>query len=635
MIRRRRLGIGGRLLLAFLGVGGLAVGACIVGWLSYARLSEELEAVATDHLPALAFSARLAEAGANVIASTPDLAVAERRETYDAIRKTLVERLGVLRAVLDTRSSEDSLSPELILVSEGIEANLEAIDRVAERRFPLGERARAMSEELRWLQADLIEEVEPLIEDARFNMESAIDRVGPGDAAQAGSRTLREESRKSEALLTINAHANLVVGLLGRLATVPTVEDLDATSHFIGEIADQLDIETKALANWTDTVTVSQIVARLLALSDAKTGLAALKRQELAAIAEAQALLAENRRLVTRLGALISQEVSRTEAIARRAAERSAEAIVVGRNLLLAIAITSLAIAIVVGWFYVRRSLVARLEGLTLAATTIASGPTMPVLPPPTDDELGDLARALAVFRQTRDDLVQAAKLAALGQMAAGISHELNQPLAAIRSHAHNSAILMERGRLEEARASLERIQGLTARMAELIGHLKRFARRPASTLEPVDLKAVVEGALSLFAQRIDEEQVEVRLAFPEGSVVVEAEEIRLEQVIVNLVSNALDALRGREERRIEISVQAKDGRVLLRVSDTGAGIDAAAREAIFDPFFTTKPVGLGLGLGLSMSYNIVKDFGGALSLAETGPDGTTFVVDLAAAGRA
>ena len=635
MIRRRRLGIGGRLLLAFLGVGGLAVGACIVGWLSYARLSEELEAVATDHLPALAFSARLAEAGANVIASTPDLAVAERRETYDAIRKTLVERLGVLRAVLDTRSSEDSLSPELILVSEGIEANLEAIDRVAERRFPLGERARAMSEELRWLQADLIEEVEPLIEDARFNMESAIDRVGPGDAAQAGRRTLREESRKSEALLTINAHANLVVGLLGRLATVPTVEDLDATSHFIGEIADQLDIETKALANWTDTVTVSQIVARLLALSDAKTGLAALKRQELAAIAEAQALLAENRRLVTRLGALISQEVSRTEAIARRAAERSAEAIVVGRNLLLAIAITSLAIAIVVGWFYVRRSLVARLEGLTLAATTIASGPTMPVLPPPTDDELGNLARALAVFRQTRDDLVQAAKLAALGQMAAGISHELNQPLAAIRSHAHNSAILMERGRLEEARASLERIQGLTARMAELIGHLKRFARRPASTLEPVDLKAVVEGALSLFAQRIDEEQVEVRLAFPEGSVVVEAEEIRLEQVIVNLVSNALDALRGCEERRIEISVQAKDGRVLLRVSDTGAGIDAAAREAIFDPFFTTKPVGLGLGLGLSMSYNIVKDFGGALSLAETGPDGTTFVVDLAAAGRA
>src|SRR5690606_37988724 len=237
--------------------------------------------------------------------------------------------------------------------------NLQAIDRVAELRFPLGERVREMSEELRWLQADLIEEVEPLIDDARFNMESAIGRVGPGDAAEEGRRTLREESRKSEALFTINAHANLVVGLLGRLATVPTVEDLDETSHFIGEIADQLDIETKALASWTDTITVSQIVARLLAVSDTKAGLATLKRAELAAVAEAQALLAENRRLVTQLGALVSQEVSRTEQIARRAAERSAAAIVVGRNLLLAIAVASLAIAIVVGWFYVRRSLVA------------------------------------------------------------------------------------------------------------------------------------------------------------------------------------------------------------------------------------------------------------------------------------
>ncbi|CUA87372.1 His Kinase A (phospho-acceptor) domain/HAMP domain/Histidine kinase-, DNA gyrase B-, and HSP90-like ATPase [Chelatococcus sambhunathii] len=635
MNRRARLGIGGRLLLAFLGVGGLAVGACIVGWLSYARLSEELNAVATDHLPALAFSARLAEAGANVIASTPDLAVAERREAYDAIRKTLVERLAVLRSVLDTRSSEDSLSPELIVVTEGIEANLQAIDRVAELRFPLGERVREMSEELRWLQADLIEEVEPLIDDARFNMESAIGRVGPGDAAESGRRTLREESRKSEALLTINAHANLIVGLLGRLATVPTVEDLDATSHFIGEIADQLDIETKALASWTDTVTVSQIVARLLAVSDNRAGLAALKRAELAAIAEAQALLAENRRLVTQLGALVSQEVSRTEQIARRAAERSAAAIVVGRNLLLAIAIASLAIAIVVGWFYVRRSLVARLEGLTLAATTIASGPTMPVLPPPTDDELGDLAKALAVFRQTRDDLVQAAKLAALGQMAAGISHELNQPLAAIRSHAHNSAVLIARGRMDEARASLERIQGLTARMAELIRHLKRFARRPAPTLEPVDLKAVVDGALSLFAQRLDEERVAVRLNFPDGPVTVEAEEIRLEQVVVNLVSNALDALDGGGERHIAIGAEAKGGRILLSVSDSGSGIDAEARAAVFDPFFTTKPVGQGLGLGLSMSYNIVKDFGGALSLAQTGPAGTTFVVELAAAGQA
>jgi len=631
MIRGRRLGIGGRLIAAFLGVGGLAVGACIVGWLSYARLSEELNSVATAHLPALAFSARLAEAGAGVIASTPDLAVAERREAYDRIHGTLVERLSVLRLVLNERNDEHSLSPELLVVTDGIEANLRAIDRIADRRFPLHERSREISEELRWLQADLIEEVEPLIDDARFNIESAISRVAPGEAAEAGRRTLREESRKSEALLTINAQANLIVGLLGRLGTVPTIEDLRDTSNFLGEMADQLDVETKALASWTDTITISQIAARLLALSDPKAGLADVKRAELEAIADAQALLAENRRLVTQLGTLISQEVSRTEAIARRAAERSAEAIVVGRNLLLAIAAASLAITIVVGWFYVRRSLVARLQGLTLAATTIASGPTMPVLPPPTDDELGDLARALTVFRQTRDDLVQAAKLAALGQMAAGISHELNQPLAAIRSHAHNGAVLLGRGRLEEARASLDRIQGLTARMAELIKHLKRFARRPAATLDAVDLRGVVEGALSLFEQRLGEESVAVKIDFPDSRVAVRAEEVRLEQVIVNLIANALDELAGQRDRRIEIRADVRDSRVRLAVTDNGSGIEEKHREAIFDPFFTTKPAGLGLGLGLSMSYNIVKDFGGDLILANTGPQGTTFVIDLAA----
>ncbi len=635
MIRRKRLGIGGRLIVAFLGVGGLAVGACVVGWLSYARLSEELNAVARAHLPALAFSARLAEAGANVIASTPDLAVAERRETYDRIRETLLNRLGVLRSVLNERVDNASLSPELLVVTDGIETNLKAIDQVADTRFPLHERSRSISEELRWLQADLIEEVDPLIDDAKFNIDSAINRVAPGESADASRKALREESRKSEALLTINAQANLIVGLLGRLATVPTVEDLLETSNFLGEITDQLDVETKALASWTDTITISQIAARLLAVADPKSGLPALKQSELAAIAEAQALLAENRRLVTQLGALVSQEVSRTEAIARRAAERSAEAISVGRNLLLAIAIASMAVTFLVGWFYVRRSLVARLQVLTLAATTIASGPSMPILPVPTDDELGDLARALAVFRQTRDDLVQAAKLAALGQMAAGISHELNQPLAAIRSHAHNGSVLMERGLTDEARVSFDRIQSLTARMAELINHLKRFARRPGGSLDTVDLRSAVDGALSLFGQRFSEEQVDIVVEFPDEALKARAEEIRLEQVIVNLISNALDALDaldGQEERRIEIRAESSGSRVHLAVSDTGPGIGSDHRGSVFDPFFTTKPPGLGLGLGLSMSYNIAKDFGGDLILADTGPQGTTFIIDLAMA---
>ncbi len=430
-------------------------------------------------------------------------------------------------------------------------------------------------------------------------------------------------------MFAINAQANLIIGLLGRLATVPSVEDLQETSNFLGEMTDQLELESKAIATWTDTVTIGQIAARLLAVSDPKTGLPAVKRAELEANARGLTLLAENRRLVTQLGALISLEVSRTEAIARRAAERSATAIAIGRNLLLAIAIASLAITSAIGWLYVRRHLVARLQELTVAATAIAEGQSAPQIPPATNDELGDLSRALAVFRRTRDDLVQSAKLAALGQMAAGISHELNQPLAAIRSHAHNGAILLERGRGDEARASLDRIQALTARMAELIKHLKRFARRPGVDLDMVDLRATVEGALSLFTHRILEDGVTVRLDLPHQPIRVRAEEIRLEQIVVNLVSNALDALDGCDPREIDIRADKSGDRVRLVVADTGRGIREGDRRTVFDPFFTTKPPGLGLGLGLSMSYNIAKDFGGDLILSETGPAGTTFVIDL------
>jgi two-component system, NtrC family, C4-dicarboxylate transport sensor histidine kinase DctB len=627
--RSFRLGIGGRLTAAFLAVASFAVGACVVGWLSYARLSRELAAIAEAHLPALAFSARLAEAGAKVIAGTPDLALAEGRESYERIRIALGERLKALGTVLAERRDQP-LSPELLAVTEAIAANLSAIDRIAERRFPLTLRTSTIAEELRWLQADLVEEIEPLVEDARFNVEAALSRRAAG---APDANVIREESRRSEALLTVSAQAHLVIGLLGRLATVITNADRDQAANFLAESVDQLDIGTNALSSTADSVTMRQIITRVMALSDATSGLPAIKRLELESVNEGQSLLRENRRLVTHLGILISQEVIRTEAIARQAANRSAEAIRIGRNMLGVIAAASLIAAVSVGSLYVHRNLVGRLQTLTLAATTIAGGGTVPRLPAVTNDELGDLSRALAVFRQTRDELIQAAKLAALGQMTAGLSHELNQPLAAIRSHAHNSALLLDRGRADDARENLDRIQALTTRMTELIKHLKRFSRQPAVALGIIDLRQVVESTLALFDQQLKKDAIRVEVALPPRQLLVHAEEIRLEQVLVNLVSNAIDAVRGCDLRLIRIEAEHRGGRVVLRISDTGPGIPSELVSRIFDPFFTTKPIGRGLGLGLSISYNIVKDFGGSLTMHHSSPEGTAFALELAETG--
>lgn len=616
-------GVGTRLSLAFLGVAAMAVSACGVGWLSYTRLSREFDAVAATQLPALAWSARLAEAGAGVIGATPNLAAADGKEIYERYRDVLSDRLRHLAAVLASR--DDVVLP---VTADTIRRDLAEVDGAAALRFELEGRIRALVEELRWLQADLIEEIDALVEESRRAGEAALRR-------RAAAGLVQEEAGRREALLAVSAGANLLVGLLGRVAAETDAEDLTRTLHFVGEAAEGLEAEARALAGWTDAVTVRQVTARLVGLAiGGPDNLPAMRREAIAAARDVGQRLARARATVAQLGELISAEVARSEAEAHAATERAKALLRAGRSLLLAIALASVAVAVAVGWFYVRRILVVRLRLLTRAAGEIASGAASPQLPAMGRDELGRLAAALDVFRRTRDDLVQAAKLAGLGQMAAGLSHELNQPLAAIRAHAHNGGLLLARGRVEEARASFERIGAMTERTAELVQHLRRFARRPDAEIGTTGLLAAVQAALALLELRFREEDVRLVLDLPDEEVTVRGEAIRLEQVVVNLLANACDAVRGRARREVAVAVRpAQDaaGMAVLAIADTGCGIPPEAQGAMFDPFFTTKPVGEGLGLGLSISYNIVRDFGGSLRMVRTGAEGTAFEVLLPA----
>ncbi len=194
--------------------------------------------------------------------------------------------------------------------------------------------------------------------------------------------------------------------------------------------------------------------------------------------------------------------------------------------------------------------------------------------------------------------------------MAAGIGHELNQPLAALRAHIHSATTLIGRDKGDQALLNLDKMKGLTGRMADQISHIRRFARRPDAQLRPVDLTAAVRDALSLLEHRFEEEAVEIQLRLPEGAaVLVMAEPVRLEQVAVNLIGNALDAVKDRPVRQVNAMIERVGTDARLVVGDSGTGIAAADVGAVFDPFFTTKPVGSGLGLGLSISYNIVIHF--------------------------
>jgi len=233
-------------------------------------------------------------------------------------------------------------------------------------------------------------------------------------------------------------------------------------------------------------------------------------------------------------------------------------------------------------------------------------------------------------LRATQAELVQAGKLAALGQMSAALSHEFNQPLAAVKTYADNAAAFLDRGRTEDARDNVGRISQMADRMAAISRHLRNFARRPQQKIGPVPLVAVIDDALGLMAARLNAARADVAFDRPADEIWVMGGHVRLQQVIVNLLGNALDAMDQSADRRIALAIEEEEGRCRIMVRDHGPGLDADLHEKVFDPFFTTKSPGKGLGLGLSISYNIIRDFGGSLSARNHREGGAVFTVDLA-----
>ncbi|QBK31114.1 ATP-binding protein [Roseitalea porphyridii] len=233
-------------------------------------------------------------------------------------------------------------------------------------------------------------------------------------------------------------------------------------------------------------------------------------------------------------------------------------------------------------------------------------------------------------LRATQAELVQAGKLAALGQMSAALSHEFNQPLAAVKTYADNAAAFLDRGRTEDARDNVGRISQMADRMAAISRHLRNFARRPQQKIGPIPLVAVIDDALGLMAARLKAARADVAVDRPADEIWVMGGHVRLQQVIVNLLGNALDAMDQSDDRRIALAIEEEEGRCRIMVRDHGPGLDADLHEKVFDPFFTTKSPGKGLGLGLSISYNIIRDFGGSLSARNHREGGAVFTVDLA-----
>jgi len=228
-------------------------------------------------------------------------------------------------------------------------------------------------------------------------------------------------------------------------------------------------------------------------------------------------------------------------------------------------------------------------------------------------DEIRERERTRDELRETQHELIQAAKLAVLGQMSAGLNHEINQPLTAIQTYARNSQRFLAKGESETVGANLSEIVSLCDKMAELTRQFKVFARKSEGPPAVVDLRQSIDGALKIMAAQESRSDITIRWNRPEQPVQCHGDLIRIEQVMVNLMSNAAQAVSGRERPEITIDVEQDDAHWYCVVRDNGSGLPGNT-EQIFEPFFTTKSVKQGLGLGLSISRQIVDALGGSLT---------------------
>jgi len=240
--------------------------------------------------------------------------------------------------------------------------------------------------------------------------------------------------------------------------------------------------------------------------------------------------------------------------------------------------------------------------------------------------------------KRAEAQVIQASKMATLGEMATSVAHELNQPLNVIRMAAGNSLRKIGKGKLEAEYLSgkLERIAAQTERAASIIDHMRMFGRKASEGPSLIDPRDVVQGAFDLMGEQLRLADIEVALDLPEACPSILGHQVQSEQVILNLLTNARDALQSREgaeEKRIAMKVETGDDEtVRIIVEDSGGGIPDGVIERIFEPFYTTKEIGKGTGLGLSISYGIIRDMGGTIEAGNT-DQGARFVISLPAAG--
>jgi two-component system C4-dicarboxylate transport sensor histidine kinase DctB len=242
--------------------------------------------------------------------------------------------------------------------------------------------------------------------------------------------------------------------------------------------------------------------------------------------------------------------------------------------------------------------------------------------------EIGQRKQTQAQLNKTQDELIQSAKLAVIGNMSASINHEINQPLTALRSYSQNALSYQERGQEDKTKHNLELIITLVDRLADIVSQFKHFSKKSSGIATQVYLQDSINAAISIVKHQAQNESVQLRVDLPENKIFILGDDIRLEQVLINLFNNAIQAMTNEKNKRLDVSVTLIETKVIIAIKDTGPGILASNLDKIFEPFFTTKER-IGLGLGLSISQRIIALMQGLLVVENHNDGGAEFKIVL------
>lgn len=464
-----------------------------------------------------------------------------------------------------------------------------------------------------------------------------------------------EQQPYSDGLNQVLYRLYYFAGLLEKVSNESSFNELDYTFLRLEKMGS--DIQETWLPESNLPEPLHKKIEQLIEMSSRQGIIFQLKNEEIDLLYQQSFLLDNSQQHIQQLAMQINQYTNQTNSSIRQSLERAIGSINNSIQDVLLLSLISLTVACAISWFYVRRNVLQRIIELQRNMQAIATGQLNTQIRIVGQDEVSGMAKDLLFFQQTaiqvektnqvlaaeveerkaaeaqlkaaQNDLIQAGKLAALGQMGVGITHEINQPLTAIASHLHNAGRHIDNGQTEKAHNSLNKINLLLTKISRITKHLKAFARTAGTELAPVNLKGVICDAIDLMSNQINEQNVTLTLHDIPSDLYVQAEPIRLEQVMVNLISNAIDAISSVTVKHISIHIKHHGEKVSIDVQDTGTGIEEDKLEQIFDPFFTQKEVGQGLGLGLSISYNIIQDFAGQIKVTSTEAAGSCFTIEL------